>query len=109
MEALDNWLQTLSTWLIKLVKSIFTTIADLIGDLLVKVLDWILIPVGDLIAAIPAPSFLEQGGGLGGLLSGLPAFAQFIVGQCQIGPALAVIGAGVSFRLLRKLFTLGQW
>jgi hypothetical protein len=75
----------------------------------VRVVDWILSPIGDLIAAIPAPSFMQGGGGLSALLSGLPPFAQYIIGRCNIGPALAVIGAAVSFRLLRKAVTLFQW
>lgn len=106
---MNEWLSKITTWVVDLVKAIFSTIAELIGDLVVKIVDWVLGPIGDMIVSIPTPSFMSSGGGFGGLLSGLPSFAQYIVGQCNIGPALAVIGAGVSFRLLRKLFTLGQW
>jgi len=105
---MDKWLTNLSTWLVELVKSIFNTIASLIGDVIVWLLDAILGPIGDLIVSLGTPSFM-QSYSFGGLLSGFPPFAQFIIYQCNIGPALAVIGAGVSFNLLRKVFTLGQW
>ena len=106
---MDQWLAKITEWIINLVKAVLKFIPDLIGDIFVKILDWILLPIGDLIASIPAPSFMSAGGGLSALLNGFPPFAQYMIYRCNIGEALVVIGAGVSFRLLRKLFTLGQW
>jgi len=105
---MDGWLTTITDWIIGLVKAIIGFIADLVADVVVWVLDLILGPIGDLIGSIGAPSFM-QSYNFGSLLSGLPPFAQYIISQANLGAALAVIGAGVSFNLLRKLFTLGQW
>lgn len=105
---MDEWLTKISGWFVDLVKSIFSTIVDLISDVVVWVLDLILGPIGDLITSLGTPSFMASYS-FGSLLSGLPPFALYIVNQCNLPAALAVIGAGVSFNLLRKLFTLGQW
>lgn len=105
---MDQWLTTISTWFVKLVKAIFGVIGNLIGDAVVWVLDAVLGPIGDLIVGLGTPSFM-QSYSFGSLLGGLPPFALYIINQCNLGPALAVIGAAVSFNLLRKLFTLGQW
>lgn len=106
---MDEWLSLITDWIVKLVKAIFTTVVDFLGDMLVKVLDWILTPLAALIAAIPVPSFLSSGLGIGSLLSGLPPYALYVIGNIRIGEAMAIIAAGVAFNLARKLATLGQW
>ncbi len=47
--------------------------------------------------------------GIGSLLSGLPPYALYVIGNIRIGEAMAIIAAGVAFNLARKLVTLGQW
>lgn len=106
---MDGWLAAITDWLVKLVKSVFLAVVDFIGDMLVKVLDLVFGAVGGLIAAIPVPSFLTSGLNGGGLLTGLPPYALYVIGNLRIGEAFAIIGAGVSFYLVRKLVTLGQW
>jgi hypothetical protein len=106
---MSEWLSSITTWLVQLVKSIFITLVDFLHDVFIWMLDSVLTVLGALIASIPAPAFLSSGLNIGGLLSGLPPFALYVVGQIRIGEAMAIIAAGVSFYLLRKLFTLGQW
>lgn len=105
---MTDWLKSITEWLVKLIKSILGFVADLVRDAVVWVLDAILGPLGDMIAAIPAPGFLSSTN-FGGLLSGLPPFALYVIQNCRLTEALLIIGAGVSFNLARKLFTLGQW
>lgn len=105
---MDGWLSSITNWLLALVKSIFSYLGDFIHDAFIWCLDAILGPLGDLVASIPAPSFM-QSYSFGSLLSGLPPFALYVISNCNIGPALAVIGAGVVFNLARKILTLGQW
>lgn len=102
-------LDGLVTWLIDLVKSIFIAIWDFIKDIFLAILDGILIVVASLLAALPSPSFISQSDWLAALLSPLPPFALFVIGNLRIPEALAIIASGVSFRLLRKLATLFQW
>lgn len=106
---MDQWLKLITDWIVGLVKAILGFIADLVRDVLVWVLDALLGALGDLIASIPAPAFLSNGSGLGGLLGGLPPFALYVIQNARLTEALAIISAGVAFNLLRKLFTLGQW
>ena len=106
---MDQWLTSITTWLVQLVKSVFGVVADLIRDAVVWVLDAVLGALGALIAAIPAPSFLSQSGGIGSVLSDLPPFALYVIENARLGEALAIISAGVAFNLARKIFTLGQW
>lgn len=106
---MDQWLKLITDWIIGLVKAVLGFVADIIRDAVVWVLDAVLGALGTLIAALPAPSFMQSGGGLGALLNGLPPFSLYVIQQAKIGEALAIIGAGVGFYLLRKIFTLGQW
>lgn len=105
---MEEWLTKITSWFFLLVKTVLGYIVQIVADVVVWVLDLILGPIGDLIAGLGTPSFM-QSYSFGSLLGGLPPFALHVINQCNLGPALAVIGAGVMFNLLRKLFTLGQW
>lgn len=105
---MEKWLEKITQWIVELVKSFLETLKEIVGDAVVWVLDLILGPIGDLIASIPAPSFFSTVS-FSSLLSGLPPYALYVIGQARLPEAMAVIAAGVSFHLLRKLFTLGQW
>lgn len=106
---MEGWLAAITTWFLDLVKKGFLAFVDLVKDAVVWALDGVLGAVGDLIASIPAPAFLASGLNVGSLVSGLPPFALYVSGQTRIGEAMAIIAAAVAFRLMRKLFTLGQW
>lgn len=105
---MDKWLEKITEWIVELVKNFLETLKEIVGDAVVWVLDLVLGPLGDLIASIPAPSFFSTVS-FSSLLSGLPPYALYVIGQAQLPEAMAIIAAGVSFHLLRKLFTLGQW
>ena len=105
---MTDWLKMITNWIIELIKSILGFIFDLLYDSVVYVLDMIFGVIATLLSSIPVPSFLS-GNDLGSLLSGLPSFALYVVGHINLPEAMLIIGAGVAFNLLRKLFTLGQW
>lgn len=63
--------------------------------------------IAALFEAIPVPAFLA--GGLGPLMAGVDPGILYFLDRSGIAPALSLLGAGLSFRLLRKIFTLGQW
>lgn len=106
---MDNWLTALTTWLIGLVKSIFSFIVTLLHDVLLWFFDGILVALAALITAIPVPSFLQTGINLGSLFASFPPFPLYLLQQLNIAGCLGVISAGIVFRLTRKAFTLGQW
>lgn len=105
---MTEWLTKITDWFLALVKAVFSSLASIVGDFVVWVFQAVLGVVGDLLASLPVPSFMSSGT-FGSILSGLPSFALYVVGQMHFAEAFAMIGAGVAFNLLRKLFTLGQW
>lgn len=106
---MTDWLSSITTWFVDLVKGVFLALVDFVKDGVVWVLDGILGALSSAIAAIPVPGFLSSGLNPGGLLAGFPGFALYVAGQTRIGEAMAIIAAGVGFYLVRKVFTLGQW
>jgi hypothetical protein len=106
---MDDWLTSISQFFVDLLKSVFTSLVDFIHDAFFWVFDGVLSAIAALVASIPTPSFLSQSNGIGGLLSGLPPFCLYVISHIGLPPAFAIIASGVAFRLLRKLFTLGQW
>lgn len=106
---MDNWLSSLTAWILGLVKSVFTFLVTLFHDVSLWFFDGILVALAGLITAIPVPSFLQTGINVGSILSVLPPFSLYLLQQLNISGCIAVISAGIMFRLTRKAFTLGQW
>lgn len=106
---MQNWLNDITTWLLGLVVEVFKALVDFCHDVFIWCLDAVLTAIAGLVSSIPSPGFLSSGLNVGSLISGLPPFALYVVGQIRIGEAMAILAAGVSFYLARKLFTLGQW
>jgi len=104
-----EWLSSITSFLVDLVKSFFLSLVEFVKDAVVWVLDAILGALSAAIAAIPVPPFMTQGLDAGGLIAGLPSFALYVASQTRIGEALVIISAGVGFYLVRKIVTLGQW
>jgi len=102
-----NWIKQawsdLTQWFIAL----FNAITDFFTDLLVLQLEAFLDGILFLINAIPVPDFLSNG--IDALVSAIPPEIHYFLDVSGFDNALALLGAGISFRLLRKLFTLGQW
>lgn len=106
---MDGWLSSITGWLLELFKSAFTSLYNLIHDLILWPFVEILQFIATTINGFTPPAFMASGNNFGQLLGGLPSFALFVVNQMQFDVAFGIVGAGVAFRLLRKLFTLGQW
>jgi len=97
-----------TAWLLNLFISVFTALWDIVTDLFVSIAEIVVLALAAAINAIPAPAFLSQYS-LGGLLSSMPDYVMYFVGAMKLTECFAVIGAGFAFRMLRKIFTLGQW
>jgi hypothetical protein len=93
----------LTQWFI----AIFNAVVDFFTDLPVLLLESFLDAILYLIQSIPVPDFLSNG--MSAFMAGIPSDIFYFLSMSGFDNALAVLGAGVSFRLLRKLFTLGQW
>jgi len=94
-------------WLWGVIVKVFATLWDLFTDLFVNALDLVVSGFANLIASIPVPAWMS--GGLSSFWGGLDPGIMYVVTQCGMPAALAMIGAGYAFRMLRKAFTLFQW
>lgn len=106
---MDGWLASITEWLVSLVRKAFEGLLDFVHDGCLWVFSGVLNAVVAVAGAIPVPDFLQQGLDLGALFGGLPPFAFYLFSKMQLGAGIAMILSGISFNLLRKLFTLGQW
>ena len=102
-----EWISTFTAWLLSLVKSVFTSLWDFVTDVFISLIDLILTAFVSLISAIPVPDFIQ--GGLQSSIDGLDGTVLYILAQVRLPEALALIGVGYAFRLVRKFVTLFQW
>ncbi|BEP55222.1 hypothetical protein GmRootV118_24660 [Variovorax sp. V118] len=100
-------LKEFTDWLLKLIEKLFLAVWNFLTDIFVSLLGEVLDAFVSLIASIPMPGWLT--GGLGGVFGSMDGGVIWVVTQCGIPGALAIIGGGYAFRMLRKIFTLFQW
>lgn len=107
MNSIKQWFKDLwdgfVEWLVEVVILILTFIKDVALTLFELFLDGVI----HMFELIQPPDFLAAG--LNGLFSAIPSSTSYMLMQSGLAEGLAIYGAGVTFRLLRKLFTLGQW
>lgn len=96
-----------TSWLFSLVVDAFNAAWTFISDVLINFLGLVANGFATLVSAIPVPSFISNG--LGTSWAGMDSGVLYVVSQCGVPAALAVIGAGYAFRLTRKFLTLFQW
>lgn len=89
------------------IKGIFNDLTEYISDLPILLLESFLNAIYELINSIPVPPLFTDG--LNSVLLGLDPAILYILANTGFSQALGVLGVGLTFRLLRKLFTLGQW
>jgi hypothetical protein len=98
----DTW-NGFIDWVQYLLVSVLTFIKDMFLNIFELVLDGAVY----MFTIIEPPEFLTNG--LSNIANDLPSDITYFLSQSGLAAGLAIYGAGVSFRLLRKLFTLGQW
>lgn len=84
----------------ELLLDVFEMVQDFFLWVVSQLLDFALLIVG----AIPVPDFIVGGFQWDGVQMIL-----YFLDRSEFGVALAIVGAGYTFRLTRKLMTLGQW
>lgn len=95
-EALFKWLE-----------SLWTDFIEFVTYIPIELLDLLLTAISSLVTSIPVPDFASNG--LSMVVGELPPTVRWAMDQSGFTEALVIIGAGVVFRMLRKIFTLGQW
>ena len=102
-----DWIKQAWADLIGWFKALFSALMDFLIDLPVTILEMFLDAILFLLNAIPVPAFIE--GGLDSFMSAIGSDVLYFISMSGFDDAMALLGAGITFRLLRKLFTLGQW
>jgi hypothetical protein len=107
MTDLINYLT--DTWreFVTFLQDILTALLRWFQDVFLTVFEFLIQGIVYVFGVLEPPEFLTTG--LGSAFSSLPDDLTFFLSQSGLAAGLAIYGAGVSFRLLRKLFTLGQW
>lgn len=96
-------------WIIGLVSNVFSSLFTLLSDAFLWLLKGFFQFISSALSAIPVPSFLDSGLSVGSLFGSFPPFALFLIAQMDFGQCFSILAAGISFYLLRKVITLGQW
>lgn len=82
-------------------------IIDWAKDIALDIFELVIQGVVFAVSTIPVPDFLTDG--IDTLTGGLPPSVLWLLGQTGFSQGLAIFGAGVMFRMTRKVITLGQW
>lgn len=107
MDWLSSKIDAALSWLGDLFASLVTALFQMLSDLAVAVLELFLNGVLAVVGALPVPTFLT--GGLQNFMNGIDPAVLYFLSQSGFTTAMGLVGAGFTFRMLRKLFTLGQW
>lgn len=103
-----GWLSRLTGWFSYALNQLFAALVGFLRDLVLYTLSVVLSVVLLAIASIPVPDWIASNS-MGSLLGQTGSIVGFFMGQLHIPAALGLIGAGYTFRLVRKFVTLFQW
>ena len=93
--------------LLSYITGVWDDFVEFIKDLPILIIKGILDAISSLFESIPIPSFIDSG--LSDVLNALGSDILFLLNVVGFPQALAILGAGFTFRMMRKLFTMGQW
>lgn len=94
-------------WLGQKLTQLWTDFQQWAIEFVAWIADSVLSVVASAVEAIDTPEFLDNG--LASVIGALPNDVVYFLGQSGFGAAIALVGAGVAFRIVRKIVTLGQW
>lgn len=96
-----------ANWLLGLVKDFFTAIWDFVADAFINIFELLLNGLLAVLTAVPIPSFMQTG--LSSAMGQISGDVWYFASHFRLAECLAILGAAVAFRLLRKVVTLFQW
>jgi hypothetical protein len=103
-----GWLSRITGWFAYAIHTVFAAVVQVLKDLVTYVLSVVLSVFASAVASIPVPTWLSQYS-MGSLLGSAGPIAGYFMTMLQIPAGLGLVGAGYTFRLLRKFLTLFQW
>lgn len=100
-------LSEFTEWLVNLVKAFFGALWNFVVDAFIGLVELLVTALVGLVSAIPVPSFMSMG--LQSFYGQLDPGIVYLCAASGLPGALAIIGLGYGFRLVRKFVTLFQW
>lgn len=107
MDWLSSKIDSALAWLGQLAHDLVSALFNMVTDALVGLVELFLNAVLSILNSLTPPAFLQNG--LQGFLLGIDPSVLYFLSLSGFTTALGIVGAGFTFRMLRKLFTLGQW
>lgn len=98
-----GWVEDISDY----IQCLYDTFIAWLGDFAVSVFRGIMEAIAAVITAIPIPSELATG--LSSYYAEIDPGILYFLSQSGVPEALGILGVGMTFRLTRKLVTLGRW
>lgn len=103
-----GWLSDFTNWLVGIIKAVWDAFVEVIGDFFLFIFHQSSLMVTMILELLPVPDFIT-GNDLQSLLGQAgPSIAWFIT-VFKVDAALAVIGVGSVFYIIRRVATLGIW
>ncbi len=103
-----GWLTDITNWFRDAFLALWNAFVLFLHDLIVALIAGVMDAFASLVELIPVPDFMTTYS-MNSLLGQAGNTIAWLVGTFRVGECLTIIAAGFAFRLLRKLFTLGQW
>jgi hypothetical protein len=107
MTDLINWFKGTWTGFIAWVQETLAALLVWFKDAFLTIFELMMNGVVYVFTLLTPPDFLTNG--MSSVASSIPNDISYFLSQSGLAAGIAIYGAGISFRLLRKLFTLGQW
>ena len=85
----------------------FLACVDFLKGVVLDLFEAFLEGIRTVMSAIPVPDFLSHS--MQSSFDGMTPLLLFLLSHSGLVPALALVGSAYVFRMLRKIFTLGQW
>lgn len=102
-----DWVDSVLEWFLDVFTEIFNALWEIVSDLGVALLEVVFQLFLMIIGYLTLPTFLATG--LGEYLGNIDPSVLYFLSRSGLDTGFQIIGAGVMFRLTRKLLTLGQW
>lgn len=103
-----GWLGDLGEFLRKQVERLWDAIVLFFKDLVLFAIDQMLQLVSLVVEILPVPQFLEQNS-LNAMLGRAGPVIGWFVQTFRVDECFALISVAITFRMMRKVLTLGKW
>ena len=103
-----GWLDDITNFIRKQVERLWDAVVKFFQDLVIYAIEKMLDLVAMAFEQLPVPEFMQDYS-IGMLLGNAGSTVGWFVQTFKIGECLAVISLGITFRIMRKILTLGKW